>query len=255
VENLLLFAAGGALGLMLALICVRALSAADYLNVAETGGAALDLRVLSFAVSLSLLTGLLFGLLPALKASRSNFNDALKAGGRDAMGSHHRTRIRSLLVITEIAFALVLLTGAGLMIGTLKNLLGVSLGFNSENVITMRLSLPETRYSLARSAAFYHQLLDRVRGLPGVQAVAVVNQSPMSDATANVSFDVQGRPLNTDINVADTQIISPDYFRAMGISLMQGRFLNDEETTLAPASVLVNQTLARKSLVRGRSHR
>ena len=195
---------------------------------------------------MSLLTGLLFGLVPALKASRSNFNDALKAGGRDAMGSHHRTRIRSLLVITEIAFSLVLLTGAGLMIGSLRNLLGVSLGFNPENVITMRLSLPEARYSLARTAAFYHQLQDRVRGLPGVQAVAIVNQLPMSDVTANVSFDVEGRPSNTDINVADTQIISPDYFRAMGISLMRGQFLNDEEAKLPPASVIVNQTLARK---------
>ena len=151
IENLLLFAAGGALGLLLALACIRALSAADYLNVAQTGGAVLDLRVLSFAASVSLLTGLLFGLLPAWKASRSNFNDALKTGGRDAMGSHHRTRVRSLLVITEIAFSLVLLTGAGLMIGTLKNLLGVSLGFNPENVITMRLSLPEARYSLAEA--------------------------------------------------------------------------------------------------------
>jgi putative ABC transport system permease protein len=246
IENLLLFVAGGALGLLLAMVCIKALSAADYLNVAKIGGATLDLRVLSFAVSVSLLTGLLFGLIPALKASRSNFNDALKTGGRDAMGSHHRTRMRSLLVITEIAFSLVLLTGAGLMIGTLKNLLGVSLGFNPENVITMRVSLPEARYSLARTAAFYRQLQDRVRGQPGVEAVAIVNQLPMSDVTANVSFDVEGRPSNTDINVADTQIISPDYFRAMGISLMRGQFLNDEEAKLPPASVVVNQTLARK---------
>jgi putative ABC transport system permease protein len=181
-----------------------------------------------------------------LKASQSNFNDALKAGGRDAMGSRHRTRIRSLLVMTEIAFSLVLLTGAGLMIGSLRNLLGVDLGFNAENVITMRLSLPEARYSIARTAAFYHQLQDRVRGLPGVETVAIVNQLPMTDATANASFDVEGRPSNTDINVADTQIISPDYFRAMGISLMRGRLLNDEEARLPPASVIVNQTLARK---------
>jgi putative ABC transport system permease protein len=150
------------------------------------------------------------------------------------------------LVMTEIAFSLVLLTGAGLMIGSLQNLLGVSLGFHPENVITMRVSLPEARYSLAQTAAFYHQLQDRARGLPGVEAVGIVNQLPMSDVTANASFDVEGRPSNTDINVADTQIISPDYFRAMGISLMRGRFLNDEEAKLPPASVIVNQTLARK---------
>jgi putative ABC transport system permease protein len=125
-------------------------------------------------------------------------------------------------------------------------LLGVSLGFNPENVITMRLSLPESRYSIARNAAFYHQLQDRVRALPGVEAVAIVNQLPMTGATANASFDVEGRPSNTDINVADTQIISPDYFRAMGISLMRGRFLNDEDAILPPASVIVNQSLAGK---------
>ena len=246
IENLLLFGTGGALGLLLSLACIKALSAADYLNIAETGGVKLDLRVLSFAAAASLLTGLIFGLIPALKASRSNFNDALKTGGRDAMGSHYRTRIRSLLVITEIAFSLVLLTGAGLMIDSLRNLLGVNLGFNPKHVITMRLSLPEARYSIPQTAAFYGQLQDRVRGLPGVQAVAIVNQLPMSDVTPNASFDVEGRPSNTDINVADTQIISPDYFRAMGISLMRGRFLNDEDAAHPPASIIVNQTLAGK---------
>ena len=246
IENLVLFLIGGALGLLLALGCVKWLNLADYLDVARLGGVRLDLRVLAFAAVVSLSTGLLFGLVPAFKASQSNFNDALKAGGRDAMGSRHRTRIRSLLVITEIAFSLVLLTGAGLMIGSLQNLLGVSLGFNPENVITMRLSLPEARYSIARTTAFYHQLQDRVRSLPGVEAVAIVNQLPMTDVTADASFDVEGRSSNTDINVADTQIISPDYFRAMGISLMRGRFLTDEEAELPSASVIVNQTLARK---------
>jgi predicted permease len=246
IENLLLFAAGGIAGIVLAVVCIRTLSAANYLSVAETGGVRLDFRVLVFAAAVSLLTGLLFGLIPALKAARSNFNDALKTGGRDAMGGHHRTRIRSLLVMTEIAFSLVLLTGAGLMIGSLQNLLGVRLGFNPENVITMRLSLPEARYSIAQTAALYNQLLDRARGLPGVEAVAVVNQLPMTEVAANASFDVEGRPSNSDVNVADTQIISPDYFRAMGMSLMRGRSLNDEDARVAPASVVVNQTLARK---------
>jgi putative ABC transport system permease protein len=148
--------------------------------------------------------------------------------------------------MTEIAFSLVLLIGAGLMIGSLRNLLGVRLGFNPENVVTMRLSLPEAGYSIPRTAAFYQQLQDRVRSLPGVEAAAIVNQLPMSDGAANASFDVEGRTSNTEINVADTQIISPDYFRAMGISLMRGRFLNEEEAKVPPASVIVNQTLAGK---------
>jgi predicted permease len=246
IENLVLFLVGGGLGLLLALACVKGLNLTDYLDIAQLGGVKLDLRVLAFATLVSLSTGLLFGLVPALKASQSNINDALKAGGRDAMGNHHRTRTRSLLVITEIAFSLVLLTGAGLMIGSLRNLLGVSLGFSPENVITMRLSLPEAGYSIARTAALYHQLQNRVRSLPGVEAVAIVNQLPMTDVSANASFDVEGRTSNTDINVADTQIISPDYFRAMQIPLMRGRFLNDEEARLPPASVIVNETLTRK---------
>lgn len=247
IENVFLFLGGGALGLVLAFACLKVVSAANYLNVAQMGGVGLDLRVLAFAAVASLATGLLFGLIPALKASRSNVSEALKVGGRDAIGSQHRTRVRSLLVISEIAFSLVLLVGAGLMINSLKKLLAVDLGFNPENVITMRLSVPESRYSIERTASFYHQLQERVRTLPGVQAVAIVNQLPMSDGEANVSFDVEGRPSrNSDINVADTQIISPEYFRAMGISLVRGRFLSDDDANLPPASVIVNQTLVNK---------
>lgn len=247
IENVLLFLGGGALGLVLAFVCLKVISAGDYLHVTQLGGVGLDFRVLGFTAIVSLATGLFFGLVPALRASRSNVNEALKTGGRDAMGSHRRTVIRSFLVISEIAFSIVLLTGAGLMISSLRQLLNVDLGFNPENVITMRLSVPKARYSIPRTASFYHQLLERVRTLPGVKAVAVVNQLPMSDATANASFDVEGRPSsNSNVNVADTQIISPDYFRAMGISLLQGRFLNDEDANLPPASVIVNRTLAAK---------
>jgi putative ABC transport system permease protein len=246
IENLLLFLAGGILALLLALVCLKVLTLEDYLNVAQLGGVTLNARVFVFATIVSILTGLLSGLIPALKASQLDFNDTLKGGGRDAMGSRHRSGTRGLLVSSEIAFSLVLLTGAGLMIGSLVKLLGVSLGFNPENVITMRLSLPEARYSLSQTATFYNQLQDGVQGLPDVQAVAIVNQLPMSDVTANSSFEVEGRPSDSDINVADTKIISPDYFRVMGISLMRGRVLNEQDAKLPPASVIVNQTFAHK---------
>ena len=246
IENLLLFLAGGVLGLLLALVCLKMFTLEDYLSVAQVGGVTLDLRVFAFATIVSTLTGLFFGLIPALKASQLNFNDTLRGGGRDAMGSRHRTGTRGLLVGSEIAFSLVLLTGAGLMIGSLVKLLGISLGFNPENVATMRLSLPEARYPLRQTTSFYNQLQDRVRGLPGVQAVAIVNQLPMSDVTANSSFEVEGRPSGTDISVADTKIISPDYFRVMGISLMRGRNLNEADAKLPPASLIVNQTFAHK---------
>jgi putative ABC transport system permease protein len=246
IENVLLFLGGGALGLVLAFACLKVVSAGDYLDVAQVGGVGLDVRVLGFAAIASLATGLLFGLIPAFKASRSNISEALKTGGRDATGSHHRTRIRSFLVISEIAFSLVLLTGAGLMISSLKHLLDVNLGFNPRNVITMRLSLPRTRYTLGQMASFFRQLQNRVRGLPGVQDAAIVNQLPMNDVTATSSFDVEGRPANSDINVADMQLISPAYFRVMGISLVRGRFFTNEDLNLPPLYAMVNQTFARK---------
>ena len=246
IENVLLFLGGGALGLVVAYACLKVVSARDYLDVAEMGGVGLDIRVLGFAAITSLATGLVFGLIPAFKASRSNVSEALKTGGRDATGSHRRTRIRSFLVISEIAFSLVLLTGAGLMISSLSHLLGVDLGFNPQNVITMRLSLPRNRYTLAQMAAFFRQLENRVRSLPGVQDAAIVNQLPMNDVTANSSFEVDGRKANSDINVADMQLISPDYFRVIGISLIRGRSFTDQDVNLPPLYVIVNQTFARK---------
>ena len=246
IENLLLFLASGAVGLLLAFFCLKILPLGDSLNVAQFGGVALNLRVLAFAAVVCLFTALLFGLVPALKASHCDFNDTLKTSGRNSMGSRHGTRTRSLLVISEIAFSLVLLGGAGLMIGSLVRLLGVALGFDPKNVVTMRLSLPEARYPLGRTASFYTRLQEQVRSLPGVEAVAIVNQLPLSDASANSSLEVEGRPAGTDINVADSQIISPDYFRAMGIPLVRGRFLSEADTRPAPISVMVNQMLARK---------
>jgi predicted permease len=246
IETLLLFSIGGVIGLALAFAAIKLVSLGDYLGIAQVGGARVDLRVLAFTATASLATGLFFGFIPALKATRSNVSDVLKTGGREGVGSRHQTRTRSLLVMTEVAFSLVLLAGAGLMIGSLVKLLDVSLGFNPRNVVTMRLSLPEVRYSLRQAEALFRQLQDHVRSLPGVQAVGLANQLPMSDVMANASFDVEGRPAKTDINVADTQIISAGYFQAMGISLVRGRFFVDDDSKLAPASVIVNQTLARK---------
>src|SRR5437879_1308590 len=200
IENLLLFLASGTAGLLLAFFCLKILPLGDSVNAAQFGGVALNLRVLAFAAILCLFTGLLFGLVPALKASHSDFNDTLKTSGRNSMGSRRGTRHRSLLVISEIAFSLVLLAGAGLMIGSLVRLLGVTLGFDPKNVVTLRLSLLEARYSLGQTVTFYKQLQEQVRTLPSVEAVAIVNQLPLSDIAANASFDVEGRPSNTDIN-------------------------------------------------------
>ena len=244
IENLLLFIVGGSLGLGLAFAALKFISLGDYLDLAQVGGAGLDLGVLAFTAAASLATGLFFGLFPALKTSWANVSEALRAGGREMTAGRPQTRARSLLVICEIALSLVLLAGAGLMIRSLRKLLDVNLGFNPQNVITMRFSVPETRYSIARTGSFYRELQERVQARPGVQAVGIVNQLPVRHDSANASFDVEGRASNSDINVADTQIISPSYFRAMGISLLQGRFFTDEEADHPPASVIVNHSLA-----------
>lgn len=245
-ENLLLFLTGGAAGLVLALLGLRLVPLGQSLPLQQLGAPSLDFRVLSFAVITCVTTGLLFGLMPALKTSYPQLNEILKESGRDAMGSRHHTRTRSLLVMSEIAFSVVLLVGAGLMVASLMRLLGVQLGFDSAHVVTMRISLPELQYPNGRFATFYKDLQEKVRSIPSVQAVAIVNQLPMSDVLANSSFEVEGRKLETGTNIANTQVISPDYFSVMRIPLIHGRALDERDLNAAPSTVVVNQSLARK---------
>src|SRR5437773_4063122 len=186
-ENLLLFLAGGAVGLVLAFLGLKLVPVEQSLPLQQVGTPSLDFRVLSFAVVTCLATGLLFGLMPALKTSHPHLNEMLKESGRDAMGSRHHTRTRSLLVMSEIAFSAVLLAGAGLMIASLMRLLGVQLGFDSANIVTLRLSLPELRYPNGKFAIFYKDFQEKVRSIPSVQAVAIVNQLPMSEVFGNSS--------------------------------------------------------------------
>ncbi len=245
-ENLVLFLAGGAAGLAVAYLGLKLVPVEQSLPLQQVGTPSLDFRVLSFAVIICVSTGLLFGLMPAFKTSHPQLNEILKENGREAMGSRHHTRTRSLLVMSEIAFSVVLLAGAGLMIASLMRLLGVQLGFDSANVVTMRLSLPELRYPNGRVATFYKDFQEKVRSIPSVQAVAIVNQLPMSEVLANSSFEVEGRQLETGTNIANTQVISPDYLSVMRIPLIRGRALDERDLNPAPSTVVVNQTLARK---------
>jgi putative ABC transport system permease protein len=245
-ENLLLFLAGGAAGLVVALLGLRLVPLGQSLPLQQVGAPSLDFRVLSFAAITCVSTGLLFGLIPALRTSHPQLNEILKENGRDAMGSRQNTRTRSLLVMSEIAFSLVLLAGAGLMIASLMRLLGVQLGFDPANAVTMRMSLPELRYPNGRFATFYKDLQQKVRSIPSVRAVAIVNQLPMSDVLANSSFEVEGRQLEAGTNIANTQVISPDYFSVMRIPLIRGRVLDERDLNPAPSTVVVNQSLARK---------
>ncbi len=245
-EHITLFLAGGAAGLIVASAGLKLVPMERSLPLQHVGAPSLDFRVLWFALIVCVSTGVLFGLMPALKASHPRLIEVLKESGRDAMGSRNQTRTRSLLVISEIAFSVVLLAGAGLMIASLVRLVGVQLGFEPGNVITMRVSLPEERYPNGRFAAFYKDFQEKVRGIPGVQGLAIVNQLPMSEVVANSSFEVEGRQLETGTNIANIQVISADYFSAMRIPLIRGRNLEQRDLDPMPSTVVVNQTLARK---------
>jgi putative ABC transport system permease protein len=244
-ENLALFLVGGGAGLLIASMGLKLVLVEQSLPLQQVGPPSVDFRVLWFALVVCVSTGLLFGLLPALRTSHPHLNEVLKESGRDARGSRHQTRTRGLFVAFEIAFSVVLLAGAGLMIASLVRLLGVQLGFDSANVVTMRLSLPESRYPNGRFAAFYKDFQEKARSIPGVQALAIVNQLPMSDSLANASFEVEGRQPKTGTNVANTQLISSDYFNVMRIPLLRGRELDERDLDPVPSAVVVNQTVAR----------
>ncbi|HYG81437.1 MAG TPA: ABC transporter permease, partial [Pyrinomonadaceae bacterium] len=196
-ESVLLSMLGGGLGLLLAMWGVDmlvALSPAELPRIAEIG---VDARVLAFTLTLSVLTGIVFGLAPALQASHLDLNEALKEGGRSVTGSRRTSRLRGALVVTEIALSLVLLVGAGLLINSFWHLTRVSPGFRADNLLTMQIALPETRYPLAephRAQAFYRQLLERVATLPGVKSVGATSSLPLAAVGWGKLLSVEGRP-------------------------------------------------------------
>jgi putative ABC transport system permease protein len=246
-ENVLLSLAGGALGLLLAawgVDVLAALGAGDIPRLREVG---IDGRVLAFTTALSVLTGLAFGLLPALRASRPNLNEVLKEAGRGTSGPG-RGRMRAALVVSEIALALTLLVGAGLLIKSFVGLRGVNPGFDPANLLTLRIDLARARYAKPEQAAgFFGELHRRVAGLPGVEAAGMVSELPLSGQPNDMYFYVAGRPPQTAEQkvTADFRRVNQDYFRAMRIPLQRGRGFTEQEVTGDAMVVVVNETLAR----------
>jgi putative ABC transport system permease protein len=248
-ESVLLSAVGGAFGLLLAVWGVKLLIAISPDDIPRVSEINLDGRVLIFAVVISLLTGLIFGLAPALQASKLNLNESLKEGGRGSSEGFHRNRIRSLLVVSELALALVLLIGAGLLIKSFIRLQSVNPGFNSENVLTEQLSLPYNRYRTRQSrVAFFDQLMSRLESLPGVQSAGLTLNLPLNGGGVSAWHGVvlEGRPITLEETTqTENRIISPSYFRTMGIRLLQGReFTAQDNRQDAPPVVIVSDTLA-----------
>ena len=249
-ESLLISLTSGVLGLLIAVWGIRlliALSPADLPRVKEVS---VDFRVLGFTLAVSVLTGILFGLLPALQASRPQLNERLKSGGRSAMGGVGRQRVRGALVVAEIALSLMLLVGAGLLIKSFLRLQAVNPGFNSENVLTMQLDLNGPNYKKGSQViAFHDQLLERIKRLPGVQYASTRSFVPIaSDASfAYLLFQIEGRqPDTAEGSVAYYNAISPDYFQTMMIPLRKGRSFSDRDVRGSENVAIVNETLVRR---------
>jgi putative ABC transport system permease protein len=247
-ESVLLALMGGVLGVLLAFWGVQFLIRFGPDNIPRLSEVTLDLRVLGFTFGISLLTGLLFGLIPALQASRPDLNDALKEGSRGSTGVRCRT-FRNVFVVAEVALALVLLIGAGLMIRSFMRLQSVETGFNPENVLTMRLQLPRKKYAEPHQIVdFFKQAQDRVAALPGVQAVGAISYLPLTGGLASRdAFKIVGQPAPKPGQEpgVEVRVITPTYFQAMGIPLLKGRLLNERDVKESRV-LLINETMAKR---------
>jgi putative ABC transport system permease protein len=207
----------------------------------------LDWRVLAFTFLVSVLTGIIFGLVPALHSSKTELTESLKEGGRGSGEGARRNRIRGVLVVSELAIAVILLVGAGLLIQSLWRLRQVSPGFESENLLTLVVGIPEVKYPTEKQAQFYRELVARVQSLPGVRSAGAVIPLPLSGDMFRISFETEGRPVaKGDQPSADFFAIGDGYFKTLGVSMLQGRDFNERDNKQAPAVIIVNQAFARK---------
>ena len=248
-ESVLLSLVGGAVGLLIAYWGVRGLVAvlpdAQLNALPFLQSLQLDGRILAFSFGLSLLTGIVFGLAPALQSSRLDLNEVLKEGGRNTMGGAGH-RLRSALVMTEIALAVVLLVGAGLMMKSLLRLLQSNIGFNPENVLTMNVVLPAGKYNdNNRQIAFFDQLQERLQSLPGVTGAGTVNILPLQGGNTT-RFNIEGDPIpppgqETEANI---RTVNETYFQTLGIPITAGRAFDARDNANAPPVVIINKTAA-----------
>jgi putative ABC transport system permease protein len=247
-ESALLAIAGGVLGLGLAWWGVRLLVALAPSSIPRLGDVRVDLPVLAFTLTISLLTGLLFGLAPALRAVRTDSASTLKEGGKTSTVGSGLRRARRALVVSEVALAVVTLAGAGLLVRSLWKLQAIDLGFDHTSVLTMRLSLPSRSFDNARSVEFYRQLIARIEQLPGVRAVAATGSLPLASGDDGWSIFVDGQVVKTisEASVAKPHQVTPGYFALMKIPIVRGRAFTDADREDAPPVTVVDETMARQ---------
>jgi len=246
-ESALLSLLGGLFGFAIAFGGIRAITKFGT-GIPRLDEISLDLRVLGFTFAVSILTGLIFGLAPALQASRSDLNEALKDSVKGA-ASGGKHRLRSALVVAEVALALMLLIGAGLLLRSFQRLEQVNLGFNPDNVLTFDLALPRAKYSdQPQQIAFFEQTLNRLKAVSGVEDAAVTSALPLSGQGGQILFYAEGRPARgpEDYTAANYNIVSPSFFRVLGIPLLRGRDLTEQDRAGAPGVVIVSESMARR---------
>ena len=244
-ESMMLSVSGAVVGLALVWWGIGVFAALSPPNIMRLDQVNVDVRVLGFTVVLSILTGVLFGLAPALQASKLDLSAALKEGGRGTATAGHR--LRNLLVVSEIALALVLLIGAGLLVRSFLHVLDVKPGFEPSNLVTMNVSADGTKYQdEARVRAFYDEVLSRFSNLPGVQSAAVVSNLPLGGNIDRYGFHVEEKPLENPEEAPSVEryVISPVYLRTMQIPLLAGREFTDRDSPDAPLVVLISESTA-----------
>ncbi len=246
VESVLLAIFGGAAGLLLALWGVKLVAALDPNNFPRINEVSIDGRVLLFTLAVSLLTGVLFGLAPVLHLPRHRLYEALKEGGRLSQSAGRRG-LRQALVIAEVALALVLLIGAGLLANSFLRLMRVEHGFDPANVLTLNLTLPSSKYpQTTQQVAFLQQTMERVAQLPGVRSAGLISSLPYMGGPAT-DFEIDGQPLapNEVAPLADIRVVDANYFRTMGVALREGRQFSNHDTATAPRVMIINEEMAR----------
>ncbi|HEV2884230.1 MAG TPA: ABC transporter permease [Pyrinomonadaceae bacterium] len=249
-ESLVLSAVGGALGLLLAWWGTRALLALSPPELMDLRDTTVNLSVLAFTVGLTLLTGIVFGLVPAFEASRFDLNESLKEGGKNPGGGAGSLRLRNIFVVIQVALALVLLVGAGLLMKSFSRLQSVEPGFDPNNLLTVRVTLPDGKYNTeSKRVNFFKQALEKVRALPGVESAGAINTLPFDGPHSGTRMAIEGRPqlppgqeLSTGVCVTDV-----NYFQTMRIPLKRGRLFTEQEATEMRHVVVVNEAFAREN--------